>query len=104
MKNSDIFVRLSDKLRSALEARAEEIGLNVPELFRFLFLIDLRYPEKFKPDKGYGVTEGSLTKIRVDGSTRKRIAEQAKMHGLTRSRYLRSIAIRELEKYTDFVE
>lgn len=100
----DITVRVTSKLKKAIEDRAETLGVSVPEYIRHLVFFDMRFPRPLKPDKAYSTKEGSIIKIGFKKTLMPKIESQTSSHKMTRSRYLRSLAIRELEEYTDFRE
>lgn len=100
----DVTIRVTNELKQAIEDRAENLGVSVPELFRHLVFIDIRFPRPLKPDKAYSTKEGSIIKIGFKKTLIPEIEKEKSKHNLTRSRYLRSLAIRELEEYTDFKE
>lgn len=100
----DITVRVTNKLKKAIEERADLFGVSVPEFIRHLVFFDIRFQRSLKPDKAYSTKEGSIIKIGFKKTLMPQIQKQTSKHKMTRSRYLRSLAIRELEEYTDFRE
>jgi|GEM_PF-2602006 len=101
---NDVTVRVTKELKQAVESRAETLGVSVPELFRLIVFIQMRFPRELKPDKGYSTKDGTIIKIGFKKTLMPQIEIEKSKYNLTRSRYLRSLAIRELEEYTNFIE